>query len=360
MRRRAVAFALLYLCAILYLSLYPWTFLGSPVSPELHWVIPSGRRLILDAFLNFFFYAPLGLAIGLAARDWRIGVLLAAILGGCCSLGVEWLQLWTPNRNGNLLDSATNTLGSLTGAASVGLVRLFAPRFAVNWRLAPHQQVFAALWLAWFAFPFVPRISLPVTIAQFTHPAPWVSHEFATALGGVALLRMMLGPSPWLAVLWIAAAAQAVLVDRTLSPASVLGATAGWILAARAPRPRHALTVLFPLWLILDELRPFTVSEVSTPFAWAPFESWFSVSTTAYYATIFQKLFYIMATLWLLRRAGWRYLWIGPGLAVVLLACEWLQQWLPDRTPETTDAVLALLGCAILKLTETAPEPCSN
>ena len=60
--RRAALFLLLYLAAILYLSLYPWTFVSNPGPTSLTWVPLDTRRAILDAFLNVVFYMPLGAA----------------------------------------------------------------------------------------------------------------------------------------------------------------------------------------------------------------------------------------------------------------------------------------------------------
>ena len=203
MRRRAVVFALSYLCAILYLSLYPGTFLDAPVASGLHWVVPEGRRAILDTLLNLLFYMPFGLAIGLAVGNWRISVPVVALLSGACSLAVEWAQLWTITRHGNLLDWGTNTFGACVGAAGAALVARLAEQpgsaaLLVRWKLAPVQQLFTVTWLSWFALPFVPRISLPNAINQVIHPASWVWRDFETAMGGFAVLRVILGPSPWL------------------------------------------------------------------------------------------------------------------------------------------------------------------
>jgi len=60
--RRAALFLLLYLAAILYLSLYPWRFVRNPGPGALIWVPLDTRRTILDAFLNVVFYIPLGAA----------------------------------------------------------------------------------------------------------------------------------------------------------------------------------------------------------------------------------------------------------------------------------------------------------
>ena len=59
MNRRAVLFFLIYLAAILYLSLYPWRFVPNLGSRTLSWVPLDTRRTILDAFLNVVFYMPL-------------------------------------------------------------------------------------------------------------------------------------------------------------------------------------------------------------------------------------------------------------------------------------------------------------
>jgi VanZ family protein len=52
--------------------------------------------------------------------------------------------------------------------------------------------------------------------------------------------------------------------------------------------------------------------------------------------------------LWLWRAAGFRLLWITTIVAVALFLLEQAQVFLPGRTPEITDSVLAILMGVLL------------
>ena len=56
-----------------------------------------------------------------------------------------------------------------------------------------------------------------------------------------------------------------------------------------------------------------------------------------------RKAFDYGAMVWLPGNAGLSYLRVGIGVATVLAILEWIQRYLPGRTPEITDAVLTLL-----------------
>ncbi len=96
MNRRAALFLLLYLAAILYLSLYPWTFIPNLGPRTLIWAPLDTRRTILDAFLNVVFYMPLGAAAFVLLRRGALAFIVALGFGMFVSLAVEWTQLSIP------------------------------------------------------------------------------------------------------------------------------------------------------------------------------------------------------------------------------------------------------------------------
>jgi hypothetical protein len=93
---------------------------GVLMLPEHHWQFASRSRLaltnpsvLLDAAVNFLFYIPLGLILGLlssAGKAWRWSIVIFAF-----SLLMEGLQLTIPDRTATVTDVATNTLGGSVG-----------------------------------------------------------------------------------------------------------------------------------------------------------------------------------------------------------------------------------------------------
>ena len=67
---------------------------------------------------------------------------------------------------------------------------------------------------------------------------------------------------------------------------------------------------------------------------------------------VLRKAFDYGAAVWLLHAEGWRYTRAGACVAAALFVLELVQRHLPGRTPETTDAVLALLMALALWLAD--------
>jgi VanZ family protein len=84
----------------------------------------DARRAFIDLgdmFQNFVLFIPLGYLLclitttrGKTIRFTRL--LVAVVLGGCISVGIELLQLSLPSRHANTMDIASNTAGALMGA----------------------------------------------------------------------------------------------------------------------------------------------------------------------------------------------------------------------------------------------------
>lgn len=361
MTRIARWFFVLYLCGVVYVSLYPWHFLSQPRSLELLRVPLYNRRLVLDAVLNVLFYVPMGAAAFVSLRrGWRAWI-AATAAGTLISFAIETAQLYTPTRAGTLSDLETNALGAAVGA-SLGYV-LTSPRLAARvgalfpgrrWFLSPTGAVFFILWTLWQTFPFIPYVGW-YRIEQELRGlagAPWSWLACAQAFMGFLVLVRVLGPVRWTWIAFALLPAHLFLADRTLSPPLVLGAAAGWI-AARYLLPRGAsrgLAVALVLWLAFEEFRPFHWAASPKPFTWSPVESWYETGFIAYYATAFRKLFLYTSVIWSLRGAGLRWPWAVGVPALLLAAGEWTQQYLAGRTPETADLFILAAGAGILVL----------
>jgi len=294
--RRAALFLLLYLAAILYLSLYPWRFVPHPGLRTLIWVPLDTRRTVLDAFLNVVFYMPLGAAAFVLFRRGKGAVIAALAFGTLVSLAVELAQLSIPTRSGNLTDLATNSVGTLLGIAIV--IVATSPAVASRLRVLHSPSVLLlGLWAVWQAFLFLPRYG----------PAIDLSHVI------VGLVVLALGIFRW---------------------------------------QNRAVVPLLMIWLVFEELRPFHFHSPPQPFWWLPFQSWFVGAPDSYYGTFFGKLFFYTAILWLERRSGMRWIWAFVAPGAILLAGELAQCYLPGRTPEITDLFLLSAGAVLLYLIE--------
>jgi VanZ family protein len=294
--RRAALFLLLYVVAILYLSLYPWRFVPHPGLRALIWVPLVTRRTILDAFLNVVFYMPIGAAAFVALRRSTVAGVAAIALGTLISFGVELAQLSIPSRFGNLTDLFCNSVGTLLGVAVTGVAT--SPPLASRLRILHSPNVLLlGLWAVWQAFLFLPRYG----------PAIDISHVIV----GLVVLALVLVP---------------------------------WKLRAATP--------LLLIWLAVEELRPFQFRSPPHPFWWLPFQSWFVGAADSYYGTIIGKLFLYTAIVWVERRAGIRWIWALAGPAAILAAGEFAQTYMPGRTPEITDLCLLAAGAVLLKVAE--------
>ena len=296
MNRRAALFLLLYLAAILYLSLYPWRLVGNSSFRVLGWVPLASRRTILDAFLNVVFYVPLGAAAFVTFRR-GVGAFLAALaLGIAVSFSVEWAQLSIPTRFGNLTDLFCNSAGTLLGIGVV-FAATRPPLASILRALNSPGVLLVGLWAIWQAFTFVPRYG----------PAIDISHEI---VGFIVLVSLVVRPH------------------------------------------FRIVAILLLIWLALDELRPFRFEAPAQTFWWLPFESWFAGALESYYGTFFGKLFFYTAILWAERGSGLQWIWalVAPG--AILFAGELAQRYLPGRTPEITDVFILVAGAVLLRLAE--------
>jgi VanZ family protein len=365
MNRRAALLFLANVVAILYLSLYPWHFVATRNAPGLEWVVNGTlRRVLLDELLNVGFYVPLGAAAFLVftfPRRW-FGVIAAIAVGALVSLSVEWMQLYLPDRFSSYVDLTTNTLGTAIGAAAALAWRSshpvgWRPRHGQHLHITPIGMLLLGLWCLSQAFPFLPNLSLDrgeQTIHQLLAPT-LVASEFALGFIALFVLGRAIEGAGWLAIAFAVVPAQALIVERSLSVSELVGAALG-LLSTRlllGRIPRRLTAAAFMAWLVVEELRPFQFGEPHR-FYWIPFEGLMTGAPDTYSAVIFTKLFLYASAAWLVRRSGGAWAWAIAVPAIIIAVGEYLQQYLPGRTPETTDFVMLLASAVLVRITETA------
>jgi VanZ family protein len=362
---------------ILYGSLYPFLYQPLPTGRSFEtaltaalWHTPSGGRG--DVIANLLLYMPLGGAVALALRgrwpaEWAL--LIAALGSALLAFGVEATQLVIVSRTTSGWDLLLNTLGSLLGATSA---RLLSRLSAAPGRPAgePFALLLLIAWLGYGLYPYVPHIDLqgwwravkplmaspmpdPLRLCRLT--AFWLlAAELATAATGGRPTPTLAVPSILLGTL----AAKVLIVDNGPTSADVAAVAIvlpTWVLLRGVPVPRRA-RLLLPLLLtalLIDRLEPFRFGPVQVAFGWVPFRGILASSgwSTGVLAGL-QKFFLYGGALWLLRRAGTDLSVAVAAVFSVALGTSAAQIFLPGRSAEITDALIALGAAATLVLSK--------
>ncbi len=336
-----------------------------------------------DVITNLVVYLPLGLLLTHALRlnGGIRNALAAALIGGSLSMLLEYTQSYLPQRVPSLLDVALNTSGAALGA---GLATILGPHAAVGVRLRNARNNLAhagpvaglglailGLWALAQLTPLVPSLDLG-NLRQGLKPlaqtldgtAPFsIAHMsvYALTIAALGLLFSLIALPRTAALKLFGLFVACVLmlkvpvVMRQLSWEALAGCGAGllaWLVLRRAPA--HTLPWLAALILLaahsVDNLR------VTDPFGplrlmnWIPFrgqmQSLSGLADIIGAAWPYAALAFFTAVIH--PTAPRRVVWLG---GVILfgygLGLEWLQQRLPSRYPDITDAVLGVAAWSL-------------
>jgi hypothetical protein len=156
--------------------------------------------------------------------------------------------------------------------------------------------------------------------------------------------------------------ARVLIVDATLSAAEITGAAAAvcfWpgMLALSSRRRAAALFTLLGGAVIAERLQPFQFQHVARDFGWIPFRSLMEGSIAVNVMSFFEKSFLYGSLLYLFTEAAGSLraavFIVGGGL----FATSWAEIYLPGRSAEITDLIMALLiagGFALLRIRQQA------
>lgn len=349
------------LAGIIYLTLYPFAFIDVAVEP-LRWMPLSSRGLQLDALLNLYFFLPIGLLLGIRFR--RAGALLPFILGlSLLSLSIEYGQAYIPGRISSFNDVLLNTLGGAIGLI-VAQLPIFDRALLVTWPESVRRNnglwVLLLAWTAGLYFPFIPLLRMsawyrfqaalntPFTLST-AHLQMLVSACFA-----VLLWRQHFSRRATVQFALIAVSSLPLgffILDSNWLWTDALSCLVGYLLAlllvlTRERIPARQLAVAAVIAVCLIELTPNSLNLTAPQhFEWIPFGSSYSLSRTAFAKLLATKAFLYWFTA---RQIAlgldvpmWRSAWL---VSAFLLLGEFAQIYLPGRTPETTDPILALLA----------------
>ncbi len=362
---------------ILYGSLYPWQFQARHFSHNPLWILlhtwPTGfnRYVVWDIGVNITLYVPLGIFgfLAVSARASRVVRIVAPLaLALALSASIEMLQLFDDSRDCSLSDVASNVTGAALGIAAGAFYRAkLQQRLARRGTGSPWRPSGALLllscWLGYQLFPLFPawgrtnlvhRLAALKTLSAVSPAdtllvfAEWVT--VACLLESVRKTKT----SGVLALLLLLVPARLLITSRTLAWPDIIGAAAAYAAWLCLPRLwiRRAGPVLLTCALILAELSPFHFAgqHGARAFNWVPFLGLFRSTWQNGFVVLFRKSFWYGSVLWLWRASGRSLAWTTAAAVAALFLLEQVQVYLPGRTPEITDAVLAALMGLLLWL----------
>ena len=377
---RRLLFVLIAL--ILYGSLYPFEFRcdrlpGDPWALMMRAWPAVNRYLLRDTVINVLLYVPLGAAAYLTAAR-RLGKAaslgLALLLGTALSCGIEFAQIFDRLRTASAFDILCNSLGTAAGA-TLAFAYADPIRRALSGRrrqlqAAPDAMLLLLLFAGAQLYPLFPQLStyaLAAKLRSLLHPGITLTGLLGAAaewLCAALALEAVLGPGHIrrnFALLLLVLPVRLLLAGPAAGWVDLLGAGAAaglWMLlpAASPGRYRAAAAIVLGC-MVLRGLAPYHFAPRAASFNWMPFAVTLGANWQTAAPILLRKIFQYGAAVWLLRRGGMRYIPAGFVAACALAAVEAAQLWLPGRSPEITDPLLALLMAWLLLGLEKEPRP---
>ena len=373
------AFLAGYTALLVYGSLFP--FVGWRTSDVSAWqqFLDPGRFSRTDLVVNVLIYMPFGL---LAARVFaRAGgvraVFMAALAGSLLSFGLEFLQAFLPYRVSSFYDWGWNTLGAFGGAlvhrqlAALGpWIRRTANDLVEDGPVPRLGIAVVGVWAAGQIFPFVPSPDVG-NLRRGLRPVWHVlrgsrSFDLSRALGyALAILGLSLVLSAVLrpeyrrrlfvfAFFAMVLLAKVPVVRQQLSLEALLGAALAFLVVGFLRHPERRLSLAFVAIvgaIIVDQLRPGGGASGLSAFNWIPFRSHLVNDLTG--------IEDVLDTVWPFLAFGFLAIHAQPsrpervaaaGIGVIFLSVlvlEWLQTFVPGRSPDVTDAIIAAAAWTI-------------
>ncbi|MEO8027638.1 MAG: VanZ family protein [Bryobacteraceae bacterium] len=372
MKRVLVAVVVL----ILYGSFYPWQFYDRQINGSLFaiflqsWPHDFDRFTFRDTVVNIALYVPFGMvcffSIGAKWSAMTRGAMTLAA-GVLLSGSIEYVQLFDRSRTTSLYDVLCNAAGTAAGVliattfpkAITGAVSGVGVAFRVSGPIA-----LLYLWAGRELFPFFPSLSqytLRQKLTVLVTAGGWPIRDFLEATGAwlavFVLLEYLAGPRRAAqigAISLLLIPLKLVILHRTMSGSELAGAILGallWGLFRRFPRPAPAIASAALAALVLAQLLPWRTGTEPQPFCWIPFLPSLSSSWDAAFLVLLGKAFLFGSVIWLWRQTPATWLVSSFSVAIPLAVTEGVQIYLPGRTPEITDAIVALImGLALWRL----------
>jgi hypothetical protein len=146
-----------------------------------------------------------------------------------------------------------------------------------------------------------------------------------------------------------------MIVTKVLTLAEILGAIlafALWFVALRTgTRGRSAAAaILLAALVVAERLQPFHFSPFGNHFGWIPFLSLMNGSLEVNIQSFLEKFFLYGSLMWLLTLVGIRLSGAAILVSTTLFITSLCEIYLPNRSAEITDAVMALVIAGVFGL----------
>lgn len=359
--RAKVLFTVITLCMaaiVLHGSLYPYDFHAAPAGPGPlaallgTWATPPTS--LGDLLANIFLYVPFGFFASLAL-DARGRIWIVTLAGFLFCTGIELVQFYDAGRVSNASDVYLNTFGTWAGAFasdSLGL-RLGRPMG----RLSPVPCMLLAALVGYKLFPYVPTIDLhkywrslkPLVVHPAIHAFPLFRH-FALWLTACYLLA---NAAIWKRPAWIPVAlflgfifcAKVLIVNQSLSLSEIIGVGCAFLLWRTIRQRKWGAAFagcILAVAVIVQRLEPFDFQSARANFGWLPFRGFLHGSLGVNVQSMFEKIFLYGSVIWMARMAEVRLSAATAAAALILLLTSFAETYLPGRSGEITDALIAL------------------
>jgi VanZ family protein len=375
---------LFYLLFIIYGTLFPLTGWRKP-SENLTSLFLSHRHSgYPDLLTNFILYIPLGFLVvrlRLPKGHFMSTISLAIVSGGILSLSLEYMQAFIPGRTTSLLDLVLNISGTMCGTlfalvfskkiTSWGWLSRLQHYFSYNSQLTNFGLLIVLIWVFSQLTPFVPSLDIGnikdgLKPAWYTIKNPFSFSIYRTSLyifsvaGLMLLVNTLLKLQDIRSKMFIGAFFIFILflkipiVSRQFSIESFTGTILGFLLymmIQKAPKNLANLMSFFFIisFIVIEGTSGFSrIQTKSSSFNWIPFQSHMGNNLIGI-ADIFAGLWPFLALSYLALLAKPKYIsriCVSGFLGIVILVflLEWNQQFIPGRTADITDVVLASLA----------------
>lgn len=374
----------LLLALIVYGSLYPltWNF-AQPQD-----FIFRGPVGLADLLENVVLFLPLGWLLAWHRHGgqpgWLAGFAVWFVNALVVASVLQWLQKYLP-RTPALSDIGFNMLGFvigwLGGMVSGDALERLSQRYLNLHGADSFALVILVLWLAAELFPFIPTIdrsSVVDNVKSLWQQAAWqprrmLLHAGMTMIGLEALAHLLRSAAAERLVRPLAVIAtlgmlsgKFVIINQAPGVPVVLGIVAGavaWTGIDRLDASRRSwiMLAIASASYLLHAIWPLQWNELPTAMSWLPFASSLAGSIEAVVTSVAFESLCFGAIIWSAMRNGASLGGMTVIVAIVALACEWTQRYLPGRTAEITSVLLALgMGWLIAALGSKELQPRSE
>ena len=380
-----VTLATVYGLMLVYGTLFPMTDWRAPGVSPFHLMMQKGlsNSAKSDILTNTLIYAPLGalLVLSFPARlNIAARVLLVTLISALLSLTLEYCQAYLPGRVPSFGDWLLNTCGGCAGALlALTLATNSKPGASLNrlrsmyfypGPLANFGLVILGFWVLSQLSPLVPSLDLgnlrdglkPLwhTLLQ-PRTVEWIRlAEYAFSITAIGLISSTLWRTRYLFMMQFAGLAGLVLmlkipvIGRQLSLEALSGLIAGLcataLLHRSSDRVKHSIAAIALVGTVVAagiHVPAITGKDAMPLFAfnWVPFRSHLSNDIIGIIDILGGIWPYLALSYIALRVSGThrKSVAISGALAVFMMvfALEWKQQFIPGRSADVTDAIIA-------------------